>query len=651
MTLILLFVCTLSANAQFTDSGLNYQGVLYNADSTAYLANTDLSIRFTFYRTANPGEVYYSEEHTLTTGSHAVFNVLIGQGTASGSGIVTAFQNIEWRDPMSLIVELNIDGAGYVEYENGPLWAVPYAYHALQTQPPTVAELTDVDQSTLQDYMALEWDGTQWVPVFIAQANYADTSGVAVWADTVNFAYVSQNINVDTALVSVYADSVNYASVAGYTPLVDSANFVDTASYAYDIANWRTTGNGNINVISPSFLGSTNPYPLEFRTNSSLRAEFTETGEFHIGVQDSTPDFYLNSNLPFLATSTPGTGTHFDVASATKPTIYWSGPKGGIYMGTMDDTLWNTHSTANFALVFGRNCYVDSGSHFSTAIGDGCYVSQSPSGASPFYGTRCMAVGYQSASFGQYAISVGYQSETHFNRCTALGNNAKATGGYAGVALGNNVEAFGNGSPSFVIGSNLYVYGSYSTAMGRYCRVNQVGSFGYGDMSVADTLISTGAYQFRVRSAGGVNFYSNSSLTSGVLLASGSGAWSTVSDRNKKENFLTEDQELFMQKVRNLNVYAWNYKSQPGVTHIGPTAQSMYALFGYGGSATTITTTDIDGVIMYGITLLAKDYHNLKEVHENNTNQSADAEELEYESLDARLDALEKKMESLEDSP
>ena len=84
-----------------------------------------------------------------------------------------------------------------------------------------------------------------------------------------------------------------------------------------------------------------------------------------------------------------------------------------------------------------------------------------------------------------------------------------------------------------------------------------------------------------MRASGGYQLYSGSS--SGVSLAAGSGSWTSMSDRNAKENFAPVDTQALLAKLTALPLSTWNYKSQnPAVRHVGPMAQDFKAAFKVG---------------------------------------------------------------------
>jgi hypothetical protein len=82
-------------------------------------------------------------------------------------------------------------------------------------------------------------------------------------------------------------------------------------------------------------------------------------------------------------------------------------------------------------------------------------------------------------------------------------------------------------------------------------------------------------------------------------VAAGGGSWSSISDRNRKNNFLTIEGEDLLDRLRLVPVTSWNYLTQDeSIRHMGPMAQDFYAAFGLGESDLLINTVDIDGVNM-----------------------------------------------------
>jgi hypothetical protein len=78
------------------------------------------------------------------------------------------------------------------------------------------------------------------------------------------------------------------------------------------------------------------------------------------------------------------------------------------------------------------------------------------------------------------------------------------------------------------------------------------------------------------------------------------GQLSSLSDRERKENWSPVDPRQILAQVARLPIGSWNYKGD-AVTHLGPTAQDFHAGFGVGGDDKHISTVDADGVALAAI--------------------------------------------------
>jgi len=113
------------------------------------------------------------------------------------------------------------------------------------------------------------------------------------------------------------------------------------------------------------------------------------------------------------------------------------------------------------------------------------------------------------------------------------------------------------------------------------------------------------------------------------------GSTSLTSDRNMKEDFSFVSARDVLDKVVEMPVSTWRFKSEDdSVRHIGPMAQDFMAAFGYGKSDKHITATDADGVALAAIQGLNE---KLEEQAEVNT-----ALRWHNAQLEARLARLEK---------
>lgn len=143
------------------------------------------------------------------------------------------------------------------------------------------------------------------------------------------------------------------------------------------------------------------------------------------------------------------------------------------------------------------------------------------------------------------------------------------------------------------------------------------------------TLAGTGAVTIRSNTTG---------ANTGVSMAPGAGAWSSLSDRNLKMGIVPVDALDVLARVSALPLATWSYIAQgEGVRHLGPMAQDFRAAFGLGENDTTISTLDADGVALAAIQGL-----NLKLEAERDALRAENAE------LRERLTRIERLLEAKE---
>ena len=198
------------------------------------------------------------------------------------------------------------------------------------------------------------------------------------------------------------------------------------------------------------------------------------------------------------------------------------------------------------------------------------------------------------------------------NQILTGGQFATIGGGNGNVASGS-YGAIGGGAVNGASGAYATIPGGYhnvaagvtSFAAGYIAEALTTGSFAWSDESSRTVLVRTTVpNEFVARATGGVNFYSNAALTSGVRLAPGAGSWSSLSDRAMKTSVVPLDDAAVLAKVAALPVSEWSYTSERGVRHVGPMAQDFYAAFGIGEDDRHITSIDEDGVALAAIKAL-----------------------------------------------
>jgi len=227
-------------------------------------------------------------------------------------------------------------------------------------------------------------------------------------------------------------------------------------------------------------------------------------------------------------------------------------------------------ASGNIATIAGGGANV-AGGNASTIAGG---ISNN---ASAYY--AMIGGGVANSAAGQYATVGG-------------GGSNSAGGSYATVPGGNSNTA--SGVASFAAGCRANAAHDNAFVWSGYCPTYPA------------TVNSSAVGQFLALAPGGVVFYSNAAdLSAGVKLAPGGSAWSTLSDRNAKENFQAANGEAFLARLQQIPVLTWNYKSQDAsIRHVGPMAQDFYAAFGVGEDDKHISTVDADGVALAGLQAL-----------------------------------------------
>ena len=158
-------------------------------------------------------------------------------------------------------------------------------------------------------------------------------------------------------------------------------------------------------------------------------------------------------------------------------------------------------------------------------------------------------------------------------------------------------------------------------------------------LPAANTLAfsTVGTERLRIASSGNIGIGTNApvyplEMASGAY-CSAAGVWTSVSDRNVKENFTTITPGEVLAKVVAMPITQWKYKIEPsGIKHIGPVAQDFHAAFGLGDSDKAIGSVDESGVALAAIQGL---------------NEVVKEKDSKINDLEKRLAAIEKTVQTL----
>lgn len=364
--------------------------------------------------------------------------------------------------------------------------------------------------------------------------------------------------------------------------------------------------------------------------------------------QGGTTLMRLNGDGGFVV---HGTETGAVPASGAGRRFMWVPSLGAVRAGKVDSfgsTYWNLSNIGAFSAAFGENTRASGTNSFAANSATTASGNESVALGNNGTASADRAFAFNGTASGIGAVAIGSGAQATNDDALAMGPSSIA-GGLASIVLGPSIA---NGSFGVAIGLQNSASGNFSVAIGKNARTaNRQGSVVLGDGCAgfsSDSVYPTANNQVVMRGCGGVKVFTNQNLTSGVEVAAGGGAWSSISDRNRKENFEVLDGEEVLRRLRDVEVSSWNYLTQEStIRHAGPMAQDFHAAFGLGESDLLINSIDIDGVNMAAVkgldTRTRAQQDRIREMESLNTAQQQRIDTLEAEVADlrGRLEALE----------
>ncbi|MET0397459.1 MAG: tail fiber domain-containing protein [Longimicrobiaceae bacterium] len=343
----------------------------------------------------------------------------------------------------------------------------------------------------------------------------------------------------------------------------------------------------------------------------------------------------LNTDAGLVVRGTASTG---DIpATGEGVRMMWFPARWAFRAGKVDSfgsTYWDLSNVGSGSAAFGENTRARGNNSFATGLTTTASGNESIALGNSGTASGERALAFNGTASGVGAVAIGSGAQATNDDGIAMGPSSIA-GGLAAIVLGPSIA---NGNFGVAIGLQNSASGQFSVAIGKNARTaNRQGSVVLGDGCAgfsSDSVYPTANNQFVARGCGGIRFFTTQNLSSGVEVAAGGGSWSSVSDRNRKENFLAFGGEEVLTRLRSVPVTTWNYKTQDrSIRHMGPTAQDFRAAFGLGESELLINTVDIDGVNLAAV----------KALEARSTAQQARITQLE-----ARNAALEQRLARLE---
>lgn len=315
---------------------------------------------------------------------------------------------------------------------------------------------------------------------------------------------------------------------------------------------------------------------------------------------------HLRPDAGFAAFGTATTG--YAPASGAGVRMMWYPGKYAFRAGAVNSfgsTYWDESNIGAGSAAFGENTRASGANSFAANLATTARGAESVALGNNAVAWADRAFAFNGTAYGVGAVAIGSGAQATGDDALALGPSSIA-GGLASVAIG---PVIANGSFGVAIGLQSSASGNFSVAIGKNARTaKRQGSIVLGDGCAgfsSDSVYATANNQFVARGCGGIKFFTNQGLTSGVEIAPGGSSWSSVSDRNRKHGFLDVDGEELLARLRGVPVTRWHYNAQgDSVYHMGAMAQDFYAAFGLGEDSLRIGTVDMDGVTLRGVQAL-----------------------------------------------
>jgi len=580
---LIALVAAATAHAQFP-SLLNYQGRV-TVGGTNLTTN---AARFKFALVSSNGStVYWKNDGTTTTNeplsavpiavAQGLYSVLLGDTTLSNMAGLTP--SVFTNNSVNLRVWFAAGGTNNAFVRLSPDMRIAASGYAMRAAMSDTGPLTNlVKDLTVTGDLTVE--GTVYSPATLVFAPGGST-GLAIGPMSFNASFQGLNVVGGFESNAVTGPAVG-STIAGGGGLISSVflpntingdfssiggglgNTNNSGDYATIAGGSRNTASGDYASMGGGYLNSAASYGTVAGGFLNAAVSYASVGG---GVQNKASNSY--------ATVAGGWGNQ---ASGTYSAV----------VGGYDNT-----ASGNYAIV--------AGGAGNSAAGSNSFVGA---------GTGNVASGENSVIVGGLSNVVPLIWQNYFGTLrTNWATNAFIGGGYGNIASGPYTTVAGGwansaeGSGATVGGgTGNTAAGTHSTIPGgQRCYAVHRYSFVWSGSDYTETR-SFGDETFTIRAQGGARFYTADDTNTGVSLASGTGTWTSLSDRNAKANFQRVDASDVLAKVAAMPVMTWNYKTQAEeIRHIGPTAQDFRAAFGVGETDTGITTVDADGVALAAI--------------------------------------------------
>ncbi len=601
ITIALMVLTAAAAHGQVPET-ISYQGVLTDGAGTPVLDGS-YDITFNIYTVASGGTAVWTETQSVGVAG-GIFSAILGAvnpltipfDTACWLGVAVdgGAEFAPRRELTASAYSLNARGVedSVITANKIAVGTVVRSLNAF-TDDVTLAAGANVTITTANDSIVVSAAGGPATPGWNLTGNAGTTPGTHFvgTTDATNLetrvngerAYLIEPRGLTPNLIGGYR--VNRV-IGGAVGATIAGGGGDGVSFNQITDDWCFIGGGSNNAAGDNAGTADDKHYAVVGGGFQNKA----SGAYSIvvgGLSNQSPGDYsfigggnLNQAMQTLATI----GGGYDNSAGSRATV-----GGG----------WANSANANMATIGGGNANTASGTYATIAGGSGNRASQDAdavvggennlaSGGASFVGG-----GVADTASGLWSVVVGGQeNRASHSYSTVIGGAQNTASGIVSTVLG---------------GGQNHAGGAYSVAAGRRAMIadNHGGTFLFADANLFDFNSATHD-EFAVRATGGVRFVSaidgGGNPTAGVVLPAGGGAWSPLSDRNAKENFVLVDGVAVLERLDAMEISTWNYKAQDeGIRHMGPMAQDFHAAFAVGEDEKRISTVDADGVALAAI--------------------------------------------------
>ena len=514
LLLMIALVCSAQVPQKF-----NYQAVVRNAQH-ALLSNQDVGFKMSILEGSANGSPVYVETHTVTTNGVGVADLVIGNGSATGS----VFEEIAWGGT-AMFLKVEVDPSGGTSYEHmgtSQLISVPYALYSgnissptrkftiqEETGHPVDSALFEVRNAEGQTVFAVYPEGTR---VYVLdEGSKGVKRGFAVGGYSRSGKGITQEyMHVSPDSIRMYFDDEATKGVKG----------------GFAVGGYSRDTKGNAKYLNISGQRTAEVIPGKNRVVWYPHRNAFLVGNVLVESADSVGENSMATGYQSKAIGNYSEAFgHQSIARGDYSTAIGNNATANSINSVSIGNHSRAVDTSSFALgtgaiALGVNSY---------AIGSaGVDSAGIPTGNTRSVGEQSFALGIGSYSEGFGSFSIGLRSKSIGDYSTAIGYRTKANGNYS-TAMGKQTIASGilsfatglltraSGQASTAMGWWTTASGSKSTAMGEYTTASGGGTTAMGSETTASGRYATAIGRFTVASGNSSTAMGWWTTASGIL--------------------------------------------------------------------------------------------------------------------------------------